>query len=252
MPVIVVIGIAALRRMCRRISWRPGMPRLTAVCTCSRSPSSRIDGPGDPGDDRQRGDGQRDRGQREVLDVVQEAGRRCRAPGTSRSCTANTRISTIAATNAGIAAETAVITSVLVSSQAGPQARPAMPRPMPITQMIRTTRTAPGRPWSRSGGAISVDTFSRSVIEMPEVAVQRVAQPVPVLGQERLVQVVARARGPRGWPAGSDRPPDSAAIGLPGARYIAAKMTKLAISRLATSIASLRAKNSSAPSQPAG
>ena len=43
MPVTVVIGMAALRRMWRWISWRPGMPRLTAVCTCSRRPSSRTD-----------------------------------------------------------------------------------------------------------------------------------------------------------------------------------------------------------------
>ena len=43
--------------------------------------------------------------------------------------------------------------------------------------------------------------------------------------------------------AGSARPPDSAEIGLPGARYTAAKITKLAISRLASSMASLRAKN---------
>src|SRR3989442_13602710 len=42
---------------------------------------------------------------------------------------------------------------------------------------------------------------------------------------------------------GSDRPPDSAAIGFPGARYTAAKMTKLATSRLISSMASLRAKN---------
>src|SRR5207253_7757942 len=41
---------------------------------------------------------------------------------------------------------------------------------------------------------------------------------------------------------GSERPPDSAAIGLPGARYTAAKMTKLATSRLTSSMASLRAK----------
>src|SRR5690242_21674221 len=42
---------------------------------------------------------------------------------------------------------------------------------------------------------------------------------------------------------GSDRPPDSAAIGFPGARYTAAKMTKLATSRLISSMASRRAKN---------
>src|SRR3989442_6388154 len=42
---------------------------------------------------------------------------------------------------------------------------------------------------------------------------------------------------------GSDRPPDNAATGFPGARYTAAKMTKLAISKLTSSMASLRAKN---------
>ena len=54
---------------------------------------------------------------------------------------------------------------------------------------------------------------------------------------------------------GRVRPPDSAAIGFPGARYSAAKMTKLATSRLATSMASLRAKKrqrigSAGPAQP--
>src|SRR5262252_5082132 len=57
--------------------------------------------------------------------------------------------------------------------------------------------------------------------------------------------------------AGSARPPDSAEIGLPGARYTAAKITKLAISRLASSMASLRAKNcqrtgSAGPAQAVG
>ena len=42
---------------------------------------------------------------------------------------------------------------------------------------------------------------------------------------------------------GSARPPDSAVIGLPGARYSAPKITKLATSRLATSMASLRTRN---------
>src|SRR5215470_7242942 len=56
---------------------------------------------------------------------------------------------------------------------------------------------------------------------------------------------------------GRDRPPDSAAIGFPGATYIAAKITKLATSRLATSRASLRAKKrqcigSAGPAQAVG
>ena len=42
--------------------------------------------------------------------------------------------------------------------------------------------------------------------------------------------------------AGRDHPPDNAVTGFPGARYIAAKITKLATNRLATSMASLRAK----------
>ena len=40
---MVVIGIAALRSTCRRITSRNGMPRLTAVCTCSRPSSSRTE-----------------------------------------------------------------------------------------------------------------------------------------------------------------------------------------------------------------
>ena len=40
-PTTVVIGIAALRSTCRRRICRHGRPRLTAVCTCSRSSSSR-------------------------------------------------------------------------------------------------------------------------------------------------------------------------------------------------------------------
>src|ERR1700722_8440022 len=43
--------------------------------------------------------------------------------------------------------------------------------------------------------------------------------------------------------AGSARPPDSAARALPGARYSAPKITKLATSRLPISIASRRTRN---------
>src|SRR5579863_8042734 len=43
--------------------------------------------------------------------------------------------------------------------------------------------------------------------------------------------------------AGSARPPDSAARALPGARYSAPNITKLATSRLPASIASRRARN---------
>ena len=164
MPVTVVMGTAALRRMCRRITHRAGIPRLTAVCTCSRSPSARIAA----------------RVTRATIasDAVARAmaGRvRCltslRKPvplpsaGNQRSFTANRMISTIAATNAGMAAETAVTTRVLVSNL--PCRSPdTTPRPMPSTTMMRDAyRTSPAVVQIRD--AISVDTFSCSVIEIP-------------------------------------------------------------------------------------
>ena len=164
MPVTVVIGMAALRRMWRWISWRPGMPRLTAVCTCSRRPSSRTDA----------------RVTRATI-ASEEMARaiagsvKCRtllrksvpfpSAGNQPSLTANTRMSTIAATKAGMAAETAVVTSVLVSNAPG-RSPERMPRPIPSATMIRAAyRTSPAVVQIRD--AISVDTFSRSVIEIP-------------------------------------------------------------------------------------
>ena len=85
--------------------------------------------------------------------------------GNQPSFTANTMISAIAATNAGMAAETAVTTSTPVSS--GPDRSPdTTPRPIPSTTMIREAyRTSPAVVQIRD--AISVDTFSRSVIDTP-------------------------------------------------------------------------------------
>ena len=85
--------------------------------------------------------------------------------GNQPSLTANTRMSTIAATKAGMAAETAVVTSVLVSNAPG-RSPERMPRPIPSATMIRAAyRTSPAVVQIRD--AISVDTFSRSVIEIP-------------------------------------------------------------------------------------
>src|SRR5215475_1791490 len=52
-------------------------------------------------------------------------------------------------------------------------------------------------------------------------------------------------------PGGSGRPPDKEAAGFPGARYSAAKIRKLATSRLATSMASLRDETPAHRVQPA-
>ncbi len=85
--------------------------------------------------------------------------------GNQPSFTANSMISTMAATNAGMAAETAVTTSALVSNAPG-RSPDTMPRPIPSTTMIPDAyRTSPAVVQIRD--AISVDTFSRSMIEIP-------------------------------------------------------------------------------------
>src|SRR5215472_3351921 len=239
MPVTVVIGMAALRRTWRWISLRPGIPRLTAVCTCSRRPSSRTDA-------------------RVTLATIasEETARaiagsvKCRTlsrkpvpfprAGNQPSFTANTRMSTIAATNAGMAAETAVVTSVPVSSFPGrrPETRP---RPIPSATMIRDAyRTSPAVVQIRD--AISVDTFSRSVIEIPRLPCSTLSSQYQYCATNGALRWYRCSRM-RTLLGGSDRPPDSAAIGFPGARYTAAKMTKLATSRLISSMASRRATN---------
>ncbi len=82
------------------------------------------------------------------------------------SFTEKSRISTIAATKEGIAAETAVTASTLVSRT--PRRSPATsPSPIPMTRIntdAYRTRAAvvPIRE------AISVETFSRRAIEMPK------------------------------------------------------------------------------------
>src|SRR5262245_28409194 len=85
--------------------------------------------------------------------------------GNQRSLTANSKISTIAAMNAGIAAETAVTTSVVVSSRPG-RSPDTTPRPTPRITMIRDAyRTSPAVVQIRD--AINVDTFARTAIEIP-------------------------------------------------------------------------------------
>src|ERR1700678_2684074 len=147
------------------------MPRLTAVCTCSRPASSRTAARVT----------RATMASEEIASAI--AGRvrwrtlsRNPAPlpsaGNQPSCTANTATSTIAAANDGRAAVMAVPTRVDVSTQPG--RRPAStPSPMPSRQMIR-------------------DAYST---RPAEVAVQRVGQPVPVLGDERLVEVIPLLQG---------------------------------------------------------
>src|ERR1700761_6662902 len=239
MPVTVVIGMAALRRMCRWITLRAGMPRLTAVCTCSRSPSSRIEAR------VTRATIASDEMARAIAGSV-----KCRMllarsvplprAGNQLSLTANSRISTIAATNAGMAADTAVVTSVPVSRTPG-RSPATMPMPIPSTAMISDAySTSPAVVQTRE--ASKGDTFSRSVMEMPRFPCRALSSQYQYCARNDWFRWY-RCSSTAMLLAGSDRPPDSAATGFPGARYNAAKITKLAMSRLATSMASLRAKN---------
>jgi len=87
--------------------------------------------------------------------------------GNHCSCTAKTRISTIAATKAGSDAEIAVMTRTLESRRPG--RRPdAMPRPTPMAMIrIDAYRTSPAVVEIRD--AIRSETFSRRVIEIPRL-----------------------------------------------------------------------------------
>ena len=133
-PTTVVIGIDALRNTCRRMISRIGIPRLVAVCTCSRRSSSRTDV----------------RVTRATRATAENANAtagsvRCltwsKAPspvpsaGNQPSWTANTDSNTIAATNVGTAAPIVVTTITTVS--ANPRLRPpSTPSPIP-TMTIR-------------------------------------------------------------------------------------------------------------------
>ncbi len=140
------------------------MPRLTAVCTCSRPASSRIAARVTRATMASDATASANAGSvkwRTLLSKLVPFP----SAGNQRSFTANSKISAIAATNAGMAAQTAVTTSVLVSSRPG-RSPDMMPRPTPSTTMITDAyRTSPAVVQIRD--AISVDTFSRSVIEIP-------------------------------------------------------------------------------------
>src|SRR4030081_428724 len=140
------------------------MPRLTAVWTCSRLDSSRI------------------AARVTLATIASEETARANAgsvkcltwskkpiplpiDGNHWSCTANTRIRTIAATNAGSDAETAVITSTLLSSRPGLKPE-RMPRLTPMA-MIRIEEYSTNPAVVEIRDAISVETFSRSVMEIP-------------------------------------------------------------------------------------
>ena len=119
-PLTVVIGTAALRTTWRRTNWRRGMPRLSAVCTCSRANSSRtaarVTRATSATDDS-------------ASATAGSVRCRTRSPnpspspiaGNQPSSATNTIVSSVAATNAGTAASSAVVTSTARVGDAAPQ-----------------------------------------------------------------------------------------------------------------------------------
>ena len=191
-PTTVVIGIAALRSTWRRTIVRRGRPRLTAVCTCSRSSSSRtavlvtrVTSATDEAASARAG-------RIRWCERVDEARRRLPAPGTSGSFTANTNCSTTAAAKAGIAADTVEEISTPLSMVPCDSA-PTIPSPTPITTMIDR-----GQQHQAGGDPDPLADQGRDALvqrdRLTEVAVQGRDQPVPVADQERVVEVVLRVQ----------------------------------------------------------
>src|ERR1700722_2250755 len=199
MPDTVAIGIAALRSTCRRMSWRAGRPRLMAVWTGSRPASSRAaaraprDTP--PSEDA--------RGQGEVLDVAPAA----RAVAQRREPAELHREQQDQHDrrderrqrrgDRGRHQHRAV-------RPARPQGRhhaAADPDDQDDDRGVEHERAGRPHPRRDHRGHVLLQRDRDA-----EVAVQRVFQPVPVLGEERLVEVVAllqqvQARGRQRPPA---------------------------------------------------
>ena len=168
-PAMVVIGIAALRSTCRRSVSRNGMPRLTAVWTCSRPSSSRT--------------AARVTRATSAIDVIASAiagSVRCSirpatpspspVAGNQPRFTANTSSRMIAATNAGRAAEIVVATITPLSVTPGLSAA-STPRPIPTTRIRSDAyRTSPSVTVARS--RMMSDTSWWCGIETPKSPVR--------------------------------------------------------------------------------
>ena len=184
------MGPEALRITWRRTTVDRAPPRLIATSTCSRPSSSSID------DRVTRATSAMNVSESAMAGSVRWYSRSANpspAPyvGNTPSRTENTEMSRIAAANDGIAASTVTPTSTTLSGVRPAVSDPAMPAPRPTTMMSSaesTTRPKRGRQPGRDERRDVVAVLERA----SEVAVQRVAQPVQVLHEERVVEAVLR------------------------------------------------------------
>src|SRR3954471_23605279 len=239
-PTTVVTGIAALRSTWRRTISAYGIPRLTAVCTCSRPSSVRT----------------ATRVTRTTIAIADSASAiagsvRCQiraatavpAPsaGNQPRFTENTDSSTIAATNEGTAASTLVDATIDVSS--APRRNPdTTPRPTP-NSTIKSPAYATRPSVTPTLAPITDITLPRKAIDVPR---SPCSTALPSQSTYRTRNGSSRwycARSCVTASAGSVRPPVSVDSGSPGARSSDPKMTKLDTSSAATSIAARRATN---------
>src|SRR3954469_25870498 len=237
MPTTVVTGMAALRSTWRRTISAYGIPRLTAVCTCSRPISVRT----------------ATRVTRTTIAIADRASAiagsvRCQirsatpvpAPsaGNQPRFTENTNSSTIAATNDGTAARTLVDATIDVSS--APRRRPdTTPRPTPNTT-IKSPAYATRPSVTPTLAPMTDITLPRKAIDVPR---SPCSTALPSQSTYRVRNGSSRwywARSCATASGGSVRPPVSVDSGSPGARSSEPKMTKLDTSSAATSIAARR------------
>ncbi len=189
-PVTVVIGIAALRSTWRRMTRCRGQPAADRrLHVLSPHLLAHADAR-HARDDRQRRQRQRDRGERQVPEPVDASGSRPERREPAELHREDTLISTIAATNDGIAANTVVPAITVVST--APRRSPArIPEPIPNSR-IRIEAYATSSNVTPARSPIRVLTLSRSAIDEPRSPCSADVSQCQYCAEQRLVEVVAR------------------------------------------------------------
>ena len=221
------------------------MPRLIAVCTCSRSASSRTAARVTRATMASEEIASAIAGSVRWLDV----GRGTRPPlpsaGNQPSCTANTRDQHDRGDErrqrGGDARWPTRVDGV---QPAGPQPGQDAERDAEHADDQRS-RTAPARRWSRCQAADQRGhVLPPASIEMPRLPCSALASQYQYWARNGCVEVVAAARGRRRWPAAAPGRRSAPTSALPGARYSDAEDHEAGDQQAGqTSIASRRSRN---------